>query len=108
MDSVLNKTLSAEFNDELWLYFPRYETANGIQADEQGQQRQVPDEHGRVEQGTVSQGSYSYTSPEGQLITVTYTADENGFRAEGAHLPTPPPVPPAIQMALDLIARMNG
>lgn len=25
------------------------------------------------------QGSYSYTSPEGQLITITYIADENGL-----------------------------
>ncbi|XP_019550517.2 endocuticle structural glycoprotein SgAbd-2 [Aedes albopictus] len=50
------------------------------------------------------QGSYSYTSPEGQLITVTYIADENGFRAEGAHLPTPPPIPEAIQKSLALIA----
>uniref|UniRef100_A0A182JDK8 Uncharacterized protein n=1 Tax=Anopheles atroparvus TaxID=41427 RepID=A0A182JDK8_ANOAO len=51
------------------------------------------------------QGSYSYTSPEGQLITVTYIADENGFRAEGAHLPTPPPIPEAIQKSLALIAQ---
>ncbi|XP_055598616.1 endocuticle structural glycoprotein SgAbd-2-like isoform X2 [Uranotaenia lowii] len=50
------------------------------------------------------QGSYSYTSPEGQQITVTYIADENGFRAEGAHLPTPPPIPEAIQKSLALIA----
>lgn len=28
-----------------------------------------------------------------------------GFRAEGAHLPTPPPIPEAIQRSLDLIAR---
>lgn len=27
----------------------------------------------------VVQGSYSYTSPEGQPITVTYVADENGM-----------------------------
>lgn len=41
----------------------------------------------------VVQGSYSYTSPEGKPITVTYIADELGFRAEGNHLPTPPPIP---------------
>ncbi|CAL4098445.1 unnamed protein product [Meganyctiphanes norvegica] len=27
-------------------------------------------------------GSYSYTSPNGQLVTVNYVADENGYRAE--------------------------
>ena len=51
----------------------------------------------------VVQGSYSYTSPEGKPITVTYIADELGFRAEGNHLPTPPPIPEAIQKSLQLI-----
>uniref|UniRef100_T1GUD0 Uncharacterized protein n=1 Tax=Megaselia scalaris TaxID=36166 RepID=T1GUD0_MEGSC len=41
----------------------------------------------------VIQGSYSYTSPEGVPIHVTYIADENGFRAEGAHLPPQPQIP---------------
>jgi len=32
------------------------------------------------------QGSYSYTGPDGIVYTVTYIADENGFRAEGKML----------------------
>ncbi|OXA58593.1 endocuticle structural glycoprotein SgAbd-3 [Folsomia candida] len=51
----------------------------------------------------VIQGSYSYYSPEGELIELTYIADENGFQPQGAHLPTPPPIPEAIQKALDII-----
>jgi hypothetical protein len=44
-------------------------------------------------------------SPEGTPITVTYTADENGFQAQGSHLPVAPPIPDAILKSLDLIAR---
>ena len=53
----------------------------------------------------VSQGSFSYTNPEGQLISVTYVADDvGGFQPQGAHLPTPPPIPEAIQRALEYLA----
>lgn len=46
----------------------------------------------------VATGSFSYTSPEGELISVQYAADdEGGFQPQGNHLPTPPPIPPAIQ-----------
>ncbi|KPJ04703.1 Endocuticle structural glycoprotein SgAbd-3 [Papilio xuthus] len=38
------------------------------------------------------------------IIHVLYKADEHGFHAEGAHIPTPPPIPPAIQRALDYLA----
>lgn len=40
----------------------------------------------------VMQGSYSYTGPDGIVYTITYIADENGYRAEGVHIPKPPPV----------------
>lgn len=33
------------------------------------------------------QGQYSYTGPDGIVYTITYIADENGYRAEGTHLP---------------------
>ncbi|KAF4520085.1 hypothetical protein B566_EDAN014190 [Ephemera danica] len=84
-----------------------YETGNGIRAQEAGFVKQVApsgrsaDEDGNAQ---VMQGSYSYTGPDNQVYTVNYIADENGFRAEGAHLPTPPPIPEAIQRALDFIA----
>ncbi|XP_055845757.1 uncharacterized protein LOC129911826 [Episyrphus balteatus] len=78
-----------------------YETGNGITAEETGFLKNAgnPDTEAQV-----AQGRYSYTAPDGQLITVVYTADENGFQAQGDHLPTPPPIPPAIQRALEYLA----
>lgn len=46
-------------------------------------------------------GSYSYTDTNGEKITITYTADENGFVPSGAHLPTAPPIPPEILKSLE-------
>ncbi|CAD7090691.1 unnamed protein product [Hermetia illucens] len=59
-----------------------YETSNGIAAQEQGVG------------GHSAAGAASHTSPEGIPIKLTYTADENGFHPEGAHLPVPPPPEP--------------
>lgn len=47
--------------------------------------------------------SYQYYAPEGELIQLKYIADEKGFQPEGEHLPTPPPIPEAIQKALEII-----
>lgn len=69
-----------------------YETDNKISQHEVGQLRNV----GTNQEATVVHGSYSYAAPNGQVLTVDYVADENGFRPSGAHLPTPPPIPEAI------------
>ncbi|XP_026328413.1 endocuticle structural glycoprotein SgAbd-2-like [Hyposmocoma kahamanoa] len=77
-----------------------YETGNGIAAQEQGYLKNAGVKDAETQ---VAQGSFSYTSPEGIPITLSYIADEYGFRAEGAHLPTPPPIPEAIARALQYI-----
>lgn len=80
-------------------YKTAYETGNSIQASEEGYLKSV----GEDQNALVQQGSYTYTAPDGQVITVEYTADEFGFRVKGDHIPTPPPVSPEIQKGLDLI-----
>ena len=72
-------------------YQYQFDTTNGIAAQEAGVG------------GHYASGSSAYYAPDGQLITLTYTADENGFHPLGDHLPTPPPVPAAILKALDYI-----
>ncbi|CAD7003078.1 pupal cuticle protein Edg-78E [Ceratitis capitata] len=72
-------------------YQYQYETSNGIAAGESGVG------------GYYASGSSAYYAPDGQLIQLSYTADENGFHPAGEHLPTPPPVPEAILKALEYI-----
>lgn len=80
-----------------------YETGNGIAAEEQGFLKNA----GQPElEAQVAQGQFQYTNPEGELIQVSYIADENGFQPQGSHIPTPPPIPPAIQKALDYLATL--
>ncbi|XP_041976484.1 endocuticle structural glycoprotein ABD-4-like [Aricia agestis] len=80
-----------------WLY----ETGNEIKAEESGYVKNFG--KGEGEEVQVAEGRFSYKSPEGTPIVLSYIADENGFQPQGEHLPTPPPIPPAIQRALDYL-----
>ncbi|XP_053602687.1 endocuticle structural glycoprotein ABD-4-like [Plodia interpunctella] len=80
-----------------WLY----ETGNEINAEESGYVKNFG--KGEGEEVQVAEGKFSYKSPEGNLIALTYIADENGFQPQGEHLPTPPPIPPAILKALEYL-----
>lgn len=78
-----------------YVYCYSYDTENGISVAEQGTPKFIgPNQIESV------RGQFSYTAPDGTPILLTYTADENGFLPNGAHLPTPPPIPVAIQRAL--------
>ncbi|TDG52657.1 hypothetical protein AWZ03_000890 [Drosophila navojoa] len=72
-------------------YAYAFQTSNGIQTQEAGN-------------SNGASGSYGYTSPDGQIISLTYTADENGFHPTGDHLPTPPPIPDHVVRLLEYIA----
>ncbi|KAG8324179.1 hypothetical protein J6590_098456 [Homalodisca vitripennis] len=79
-----------------------FETENGIALNAVGDVKQLSPQ----EQAQVIQGSYSYTAPDGQVITTSYTADENGFVAQGNHLPVAPEepeLPPLIAKSLAYI-----
>ncbi|VVC96187.1 unnamed protein product, partial [Leptidea sinapis] len=83
-------------------YHYAYETSDGTKAEQDGQV--IP---GAVpEEGSLKvSGSYSYIADDGQTYSVSYIADENGFRPIGDHLPTPPPIPEAILKSLELTSR---
>ncbi|XP_063708824.1 endocuticle structural glycoprotein SgAbd-2-like [Culicoides brevitarsis] len=97
--SLKNQVPAEDFNVEVnpdGTYSYNFAAANGISVDENGKG------------GEYAQGSFTWTSPEGETFNVKYTADENGFQPEGDHLPTPPPVPELIQKALAYIEANPG
>ncbi|XP_058827195.1 pupal cuticle protein Edg-78E-like [Topomyia yanbarensis] len=72
-------------------YFYNYQLTDGTHVQEQGVG------------GQSATGAYKYTSPEGEVIQITYTADENGFNPQGDAIPQPPPIPDSILRALEYI-----
>ncbi|XP_032676866.1 endocuticle structural glycoprotein SgAbd-1-like [Odontomachus brunneus] len=78
-------------------YNYQYETENGIAVAESGAPQPVGP---KGEPAVVAQGQYQYTAPDGTPIALSYVADENGFRPQGAHLPVAPAVPEQIQRAV--------
>ncbi|XP_073953271.1 endocuticle structural glycoprotein SgAbd-3-like [Choristoneura fumiferana] len=88
-----------EINEDGFRY--AYETSDGTKAEQEG--RVIPG--AAPEEGSLQvSGSYSYVGDDGQTYSITYTADENGYHAEGDHLPTPPPIPEEILKSLQLTA----
>lgn len=77
----------------------RYETENGITGQEEGKLYN----RGTDAEALRASGYYTYTGPDNVVYTVNYKADENGFQPEGAHLPTPPPIPDAIARSLEYL-----
>ncbi|XP_053675042.1 cuticle protein CP14.6-like [Anopheles nili] len=76
-----------------------YESANGIKVEDQGTIKSIKvpklDETGRQVgeedvQVSVQTGSFQYTAPDGQVYTLRYVADENGFQPQADHLPVAP------------------
>lgn len=68
------------------LLLSSFETSDGVAKQEQGELKTFGPESAAV----VARGSYSFLGDDGVTYTVNYVADENGFKAEGAHLPVAP------------------
>ncbi|XP_034250237.1 endocuticle structural glycoprotein SgAbd-2-like [Thrips palmi] len=90
--------------DPSGIYSFSFETENGIQVQEEG----TVIRPGTNDESTAKQGSFAYTAPDGTPIALSYVADDNGFRASGAHLPTPPPIPAEILASLQEDARSGA
>lgn len=61
-----------------------FETDNGIAAQAQGTPRNLGGNPPVVP--VVAQGSFSWTSPEGVPVAITYVADENGYQPQVRYL----------------------
>ncbi|XP_059225059.1 pupal cuticle protein Edg-78E-like [Stomoxys calcitrans] len=81
----INKAPDARGN-----YYYAFDTTNNIQVQAAGNPLGVT-------------GSVGYVSPEGKVISLTYTADSEGYHPVGAHLPTPHPMPDYIRRSLEYI-----
>ncbi|KAH8307101.1 hypothetical protein KR044_004951 [Drosophila immigrans] len=87
-EAVIEKFLSASDADG---YGFQYALSDGTNFSEEGQG------------GSHAHGTFGYISPEGIPISLTYTADENGYHPQSESLPTPPPIPEAILRSIRYI-----
>ncbi|XP_042222009.1 endocuticle structural glycoprotein ABD-5-like [Homarus americanus] len=64
-------------------YSFQYETSDGVTRHEYGSQ----------DDGQVTNGGWRYTSPEGQVVDITFVADHGGYQPTGDVLPVAPALP---------------
>ncbi|CAH0727818.1 unnamed protein product, partial [Brenthis ino] len=63
-----------------------FETDDGTSRQEEGTLKEVLDEEKKPHNVVVVRGSYTYVS-DGKPDTITYEADEKGYRASGDSIP---------------------
>lgn len=81
-------------------YTYSYESGDGTQQQQQGYLKVYDANHTEE----VAQGSYSYKGDDGQVVSLSYVADANGYQPQGDSIPVGPPVPPLIAKALAYLA----
>ncbi|XP_047020435.1 endocuticle structural glycoprotein ABD-5-like [Helicoverpa zea] len=67
-----------------------FETSDGTSRQESGEYKNDTEQ-----QGLVVRGSYKYTAPDGQKISVTYLADKNGYQPTDENAPAKEQAPAA-------------
>lgn len=63
-----------------------YETSDGVSRQEEAELKNAGSEN----EAMSVRGSVTWTAPDGQVFTLNYIADENGYQATGDHLPVAP------------------
>ena len=63
--------------------FNSFETSDGISRQESAMINNLGTDHEAIS----VQGMVTFTGDDGNIYTLNYKADENGFQPEGAHLP---------------------
>ncbi|XP_059469548.1 endocuticle structural glycoprotein SgAbd-2-like [Neocloeon triangulifer] len=67
-----------------------YLTGDGTHVQEKGKLVPLVNDEGETVNVLVKEGNFAYTSPDGTPISLSYIADEFGFRVRGDHLPKAP------------------
>ncbi|XP_018575117.1 endocuticle structural glycoprotein SgAbd-3-like [Anoplophora glabripennis] len=75
-----------------------FESSDGSKSQQEGELKS----EGDTTEEVIS-GSFEYPGEGGNVYKVSYTADSRGFRPQGEHIPS---VPPLIQRSLDLLATL--
>merc|ERR1712236_88881 len=75
---------------------------NSGQLDRQSRQESGFGSESDGSESEVVEGSYSFITPEGQEVAVSYTADENGYFPKGDS------IHPALARALEHLRRQNS
>lgn len=96
--SIVKQVIDVGFDGN---YQNKFETGNGIILNEHGLLKNPGNKDAEAAEVL---GSVSYIAPDGSSVLLRYIANENGFIAQGTHLPVAPPIPPAILRALEWIA----
>lgn len=78
---LLNKSMQWRF---CFFFLRSYETSDGVSRSESA----VVNNLGSENEELSVKGTITWTAPDGQVITLNYIADKNGFQPQGDHIPS--------------------